>query len=355
MAVTVKDVALLAGTSKAAVSAALSQNSRGTVRVSQATRDRIVAAAEELGYSPNPLAQSLSTGKTGVLGLVFPYADAFIDRNPFCSQIMNGVFSEAIRGRFNTMLYTGDGAQSVGNRVDPRVDGLIIVIPTLDSPLLEACSRTNFPCVTVVAKQAYPNIPSINADDFAGGVMATEHLIKLGHRRIAILQGTDEVSTNCPRTDGYRAAHVNAGLPIDRDLIVQSGFDWRPGFASMTRILEGPKEKIPTAVFCINDLCAEGAMRAIRAKGLRVPEDIAVVGFDDTWFAHMTQPPLTSVRMPIKEMGSLAVQHLVKQLAGESPDPLHPVLPVSLTVRQSCGAPPELRTQEDHDLIPPFS
>ena len=127
-------------------------------------------------------------------------------------------------------------------------------------------------------------------------------------------------------------------------MIVEAGFDWRPGFEAMNNILDRPRNQWPTAIFAINDLCAAGAIRAIKARGLTVPDDFAIVGFDDTWFATTTQPMLTSVRMPIKEMGALAARMLAGEVGGTPPLNRHPVLSVSLTIRNSCGSSSQIPT-----------
>jgi LacI family transcriptional regulator len=178
---------------------------------------------------------------------------------------------------------------------------------------------------------------SVNANDFEGGRLATAHLASMGHRYIAHLMGGSDVATSRPRLNGYRRALEEAGISFDPSLVIEAGFDWRGGYA-VTQTLLARSHKRPTAIFAANDLCAEGAMRAIREAGLSIPNDIAIVGYDDTWYASMTQPALTSVRMPIEEMGALAVQLLVDRVEGRHiADPL-PVLPISLTVRASCGA-----------------
>ncbi|MES1227023.1 MAG: substrate-binding domain-containing protein, partial [Armatimonadota bacterium] len=186
------------------------------------------------------------------------------------------------------------------------------------------------------------------ADDYAGGLLATQHLISLGHERILMLHGGDDVPTNQPRIKGYIDAMTQAGLPVRDDLIVQGGFDWRPALTAMNEVLDRPRRDWPTAVFAINDLGAAGAMRAIKARGLSVPEDIAMVGFDDTWFATTMQPALTTVRMPIREMGALAARMLADEVGGHPPTERHPVLGVSLTVRNSCGSSAQV-------LIPDFT
>ena len=339
MRITLKDVAREAGTSVAAASATLNGKVSGNMRISDPTRQRIIETAARLGYVPNPIARSLSTGRTGVLGLVFPYVDAFIDRNPFCTVVMNGVFTEAIQDSYNMMLYTvRDGFWAGRDRIDPRVDGLIIALPQADDALLQRCRESSFPCVGIVCGSQPDPIMTVNADDYEGGHIATTHLISLGHRRIMMLHGGDTICTNQPRMDGYKAALREAGLPIDEDLIVEAGFDWKVGADAMNEVLDRPSREWPTAIFAVNDLCAAGAIRSIKAKGLSVPNDFAIVGFDDTWFATTIAPQLTSIRMPIKEMGSLAARMLAREVAGDPPTERHPVLGVSLTIRNSCGS-----------------
>ncbi|HEY3780334.1 MAG TPA: LacI family DNA-binding transcriptional regulator [Fimbriimonadaceae bacterium] len=340
MAVTIKEVAKLANTSTAAVSAALNGTRSKSIRVSEATRERIYAAAAQLGYLSNPVARSLATGKSKVLGLMLPYVEAFTDHNPFCAQVTNGIMSEMVRRHYNLMLYTG-GAAADGSHaatlVDSRVDGVILVMPPADSPLFLKCESRHIPYVSILREQL-EGTWSVNADDLEGGRIATAHLASMGHTRIAHLKGGEGITTTAPRLAGYRRALMEASLPVDNTLVFDAGFDWRGGYHVAQKMLAMPKPNRPTAFFAANDLCAEGAMRAIREAGMSIPNDIAIVGYDDTWFATMTQPTLTSVRMPIDEMGALAVQMLVDRVEGRIPaDPL-PVLPVSLTVRASCGS-----------------
>jgi len=339
MPATIRDVAKLAGASVGAVSAVLSDTRRHNIRVGLATRERIRAAAAQLEYTPNPIAQMLVTRKAGVLGLVFPYTEAFIDRNPFCTQVMAGIFEEVVRERYNLMLHTATGANSREDAesmmLDPRVDGLILVLPPSDSTIISRCQQRGFPCVAVVCKNDLGNVCTINADEFSGGRMAAEHLIGLGHRRIAHLAGDPKISTSEPRREGYLAALAQAGIEIDPELITGQGFDYRDGQAGMAHLLSLPEDRRPTAVFAANDLSADGALRLLHERGLRVPEDVAVVGYDDTWFAQMTKPNLTSVRMPIYEMGMLAAQMLIAMVEGREIADRQPILPVSLSIRES--------------------
>ncbi len=340
MAVTIRDVAKLAGTSITAVSAALNNSSGSTIRVSQATRERIYDAAAQLGYVSNPIAKSLATGKTKVLGLMLPYADAFVDQNPFCNQVMSGIMREVVHRHYNLMLYTatsGIQKDGVAMLVDSRIEGLLLVMPPEDSAVFLKCKKRNIPYVSILDRPIEGSL-SVNSDDYTGGRMAAEHLVKLGHKRIAHLMGSQDVSTSQPRERGFRDVLDESGIEVHEELIVQSGFDWRLGMDSTQALLERGLKSIPTAIFAANDLCAEGAIRAIRASGLSVPDDIAVVGYDDTWYATLTQPPLTTVHMPIEEMGEMAARLLIARLEGDDSMDPQPVLPVSLTIRNSCGA-----------------
>lgn len=336
MAVTIKDVAQLAGTSVAAVSVTLNGSASKTIRVGEETRRKIYAAAAQLGYVSNPIAKSLATGKTGAIGLLLPYADAFVDQNPFCNEVMTGVLHEVVRRQYNIMLFTataGMNMDQIASMIYSRVEGVIVVLPPKDCSLYAKCERRKIPCVSILGEPE-PEVWTVNSDDREGGRLAARHLINVGHKRLAILEGEVDNLTTAPRREGFCEVCREAGVEV---IVEPSGFDWRMGDHAMRKILTRPKSDWPTAVFGANDLCAEGAMRVAREYGLSIPEDMAFVGYDDTWFAAMTQPPLTTVHMPIAEMGSQAAKMLINRLEGTAVDEIHKVLPVSLTIRNSCG------------------
>ena len=340
VAVTLLDVARLAGASKSAVSATLNGSVSTSTRVSQETRERIYAAAAQLGYVPNPIAKSLATGKTGVLGLMLPFEDAFISQNPFCSTLMAGIMREVLAEKFNLMLYTATSGMSMdqaASQVDSRVDGLLLVIPPEDCEIFAKCAKRHIPYVSVLRKPEAGSFV-VNSDDFAGGHLATNHLIQQGHRRIAHLMGNFGVCTTEPRRNGYRAALREAGIAGDPRWEIPSDFLRLPGYLATKVMLLQPSAERPTAIFACNDLCAAGAMQALAEAGMRVPQDVAVVGYDDTLFCTVTQPPLTSVHMPIAEMGSLAARMLIAQVQRQEVAEPNLCLPVSLSIRHSCGA-----------------
>ncbi len=336
MRITLRDVARAAGTSVASASATLHGSRGETIRVSEATRARIRDVATQLGYVANPIAKSLATGKTRSLGLILPYADAFLDQNPFCNQVMHGVMREVVHRHYNLMLYTAVEIRedATAQVIDSRVDGLLLVMPPERNRAAERCETRGIPYVSIL-QTPIGDEWCVNSDDYAGGRLAADHLAALGHRRVAHLSGSVNVASTEPRLRGFRDALESHG--IDGNLVVPAGFSAPAGYQAMREVLES-RNNLPTAVFAANDLCADGAIRAIRETGLNVPEDIAVVGYDDTWFATMTQPPLTSVHMPIAEMGERAAAMLIDRLEGHEPSERQPVLPVSLTIRSSCGA-----------------
>lgn len=337
MAVTIRDVAKLAGTSPTAVSATLSGSSNSSIRVGKETRERIYAAAAQLGYSPSEIAKSLATGKTKVIGLVLPYADAFVDQNPFVSEVMSGIMHEVVDRQYNLMLFTATAGMSynqIAMLIDSRVEGVLLVMPPDDGAIHLKCERRKIPYVSILRHPA-PGAWTVNSDDFGGGVLAAQHMYQMGHRRVAVLRGNQDVSTSDPRCQGFLSVYQEAGIEVE---VVQSGFSWRDGVTSMKQILDRPVSEFPTGLFAANDLCAEGVMRVAKDYGLAIPSDLSVVGYDDTWFAAMSQPPLTTVNMPISEMGKQAASMLIDRLEGvEVVDP-SPILPVSLTIRHSCGA-----------------
>lgn len=339
---TLRDIAKHAKTSVSTVAAVLNGVGKQNIRVSQSTRDRVLAAASEQGYTPNLVARSLVTGKTHTLGLVFPYSGAYVDHNPFSMQIMSGVLEEAVRSKYNLMLHTAVGdnwnAFDENALTDSRVDGLILTLPHPNSSVIESPVNDCVRLVAIVYAPLSKEVCAVNSDDYSGGKLAVQHLIGLGHRKIAHLSGNPVVATTLPRIQGYMDALEEASISFDSALLLSAGFSWRDGYTGMEQLLELPISQQPTAVFAANDLCADGVLKLLHERRFRIPQDIAVVGYDDTWFATMTRPALTSVHMPIYEMGLLATQMLIALVEGRELPEWQPVLPVSLTIRESSQA-----------------
>lgn len=341
---TIRDVARLAGTSVAAVSCVVNGAKSTTIRTSPATRARILAAAAQLGFQPNPVAQSLVTRRTHVIGIGFPYVASFYDCNPFNAQMLSGLVEGARLRKQDLMLHTTSaqpgGEPDTESLVDRRADGLALILPARNSPVVPRCRETGFPLVAVVFDREWGAPYTVNCDDFLGAQLAARHFLGLGHRKIAHIIGDPAISSTAQRLHGYRAALAEAGTEARPEWEVPGAFTIHAGEAGVGALLALPTGYRPTAIFAANDLIAEGVLRACRTHGVRVPDDLALVGYDDTWFAAERDPALTSVHMPIYSMGVAAINLLLAQIQSEPIEEPHVVLPPTLTIRESCGAPP---------------
>lgn len=335
------DIAARAGTTVGVVSVALNGAKSKTLRVSPETRQRIQSLAEELGYRRDPRASALATGKNHVIGLMLPHAHSFAVPDPFYSLVSSGVAAAASQLGYNLMLYTAvaeEESDRAAKMIDRRIDGLILVLPPDGTPIVDECRRRGVASVAILQRPELAPL-SVNSCDYEGGRLATEHLIDLGHRRIAHLYGIRAIHTSEPRYRAYLDALVAAGIEPDPDLTRDGHFDRGIAQEATRHLLKLPSDRRPTAIFAANDLSAHGAIDAINEAGLRVPEDISVVGYDDTWYALVTNPPLTSVNMAVDLIGRRAAEMLIASLDGRM-DEQHAILPVSLTLRQSSGPPP---------------
>lgn len=340
MHVTMSDIAARAGTTTGVVSVTLNGAKSKTLRVSEETRQRVLKAAAELGYRRDPRASALATGRNRVIGLMLPHVHSFAFPDPFYSLVTAGVAAAASHEGYNLMLYTAvaeEEPQRATEMIDRRIDGLILVLPPDGTPIVGECARRGISTIAILQRPDLAPL-TINSDDSAGGRLATEHLIGLGHRRIAHLFGKRDIHTSEPRYEAYRDALLAAGIEPDAALVAEGGFDRGVGRTSTRDLLRLPEARRPTAIFAANDLSAHGALDAIHEAGLRVPEDLSVVGYDDTWYASVTHPPLTTVDMNVGGIGRRAAEMLITSLEGRVEEP-HPILPVSLTLRRSSGPP----------------
>ena len=252
--VTLKEVAARAGVSSAAASAALSGR-QGTTRVSAETAEMIRKIADELGYHPNPLARGLVTRRTGVVSLALPYAAAFHDGNPFNQAVIWGAAEAAAAQSYDLMLQTRSNHQwqewDAAAVMDPRAEGVLIVAPSVGSPLLSAVAEADFPAVAAVCRAEECPLPCVNAADAEGAYNAASYLIHLGHRRIGYLMGPEEIATNRQRWEGYRGAVLSAELGPVEDLVVSTTAEERGGFRAAVRLLA--RSPRPTALIACNE------------------------------------------------------------------------------------------------------
>ncbi|MFC5289672.1 LacI family DNA-binding transcriptional regulator [Actinokineospora guangxiensis] len=328
-AVTISAIAAAAGVSAPTVSRVL--NGRGDV--APTTRERVEALLREHGYRRRgaPARQSV-----GLVDLVFNDLDS-----PWAVELIRGVEDAAHAAGSGTVVSAvhreARSARLWLDNVRSRAsDGVILVTTDLDPALQDELRELGLPRV-VVDPAGVPALdaPTIGATNWAGGLSATEHLIRLGHRRIGFVAGRPELWCSRARLDGYRAGLETAGLTFDPELVMPGEFDYESGFRGGERLFALPDP--PSAVFAASDQMALGVYEALRRRGLRVPDDVSVVGFDDLPEARWSSPPLTTVRQPMAEMGRLAVRTLHRLVRGEEVDSPRVELATELVIRDSTA------------------
>lgn len=309
--VTIATVADRAGVHPSTVSRALSTTGRG---VGSDTAARIRELAAELGYQRDPAATALRTRQSKVFGVLVPRLTDFV-----LARIYEGLDAEASRHGYNTFVAnTADDPELRRDRLEQflirRVDGIVLGDARRDGDeLVEMLRRRDVPYV-LVSRRLKGHL-SVTTDDLVGGRLAAEHLLSLGHTRVGVVAGQPYATTGVERTEGFARCYREAGLDIPPDLIVDSTFDTAGGHAVGAVLLD--RDPAPTAIFAVNDFAAIGVMGALRERGLRAGEDVAVVGYNDIPVAEDLPVPLTTVRASMFEMGSDAMGLLLKRVAGE--------------------------------------
>jgi DNA-binding LacI/PurR family transcriptional regulator len=336
----IDDVARLAGVSTATVSRAL----RGLPEVSMETRSRVLDAASRLGYVASPSASRLAGGKTRAVAVVVPRITRW-----FFATVVEAAEEALHEAGYDLLLYNLGGRERARQQLlrlgalYKRVDAVMLIATPLDPEDLAAVAGLAIPGVTVSSGTPVPGWSSVRIDDVAAGRAATEHLVALGHRRIAYISGgdpTDELAftTHVHRQQGYEDALRTAGVEPDPDLRVEGDFTVAGGARATTELMR--REVPPTAIFAACDEMATGALAVLRRAGQRVPEDVSVVGIDDHDMAGAVG--LTTVAQPVAEQGRLAAAMLLEPLrVGTGDGPTCAVLPTCLVVRDSTGPPPE--------------
>ncbi len=337
--VSIKEVAKLAGVSIATVSRCVNNPEKVTERTRRKVQDAIV----QTGYSPNTLAQSFRRGRTNLVMVVLPSVG-----DPFFTAVMRGIRTAAkARGysvvieetQFNTMT-----ADEIGRMlVSRQTDGIILLasMSPFGTEILSAKSRRRLPVVVGCEKvsEDLADLPSVHIDNVAAAKDATEFLIKQGHERIGMIYGQESSLLTRDRELGYRAAMDEAQLPI-RDGWVVEGHMTIAGAREATRSLLSHADR-PTAIFCANDEMAIGCLHAIKATGLRVPDDVSVIGFDDIRYAEVTDPPLTTISQPAEEIGERVMYRLCRRIeeGRSNGNNESQIVPHKLVVRQSVAPP----------------
>ena len=343
MAVTSKDIARKLKISQSTVSRAL----RGDPRVAPETTARVLEAARQMNYTPNLAARSLITRRTGTIGVVVGDIT-----NPFYPQLLETLHNELALAGYRTILFNEQTDASVEQHVGDlvqgaAVDGLMYVSATLGSPLPGRGGRT-LPVVLVNRYLDNAEVDFVVSDNRRGGEIVAEALVALGHRRIAVITGPENTTTSRDREQGFKEQLERSGVPLDETLRRVGQFSHASGYQWCLDLLAG--EPRPTAVFAANDVIAFGALDAARRVGIRVPDELSIVGFDDIDMAGWEGFSLTTVRQPLAEMGRAASKLLIDRIAGASDDPpQRRVFPVGLVRRETLGpAPAERGARAQH-------
>lgn len=328
------DVAARAGVSRTTVSFVL--NARTDVGIPVETRRRVELAARELGYLPHGAARALAGGSSHTIGLVLRQSPEQVAADALLAEVLWGIGSEAHQGGYRVLIepLSPDDGRYTDLVRSQRVDGLIVSGPRSDDEELAGLVADGFPIIIQGSLPAVP-VPSVDVDNRTGARAAVEHLVGLGHRRVGCITNAPLAYTAASdRLAGYRDALGAAALAVDGALVAEGSFDAASGRAAMHDLLA--REPGVTAVFIASDVVAFGAMRALREAGKRVPEDVSVVGFDDIPLARHFDPPLTTIRLPARELGAAAGRALVERLAGGAGHH-RTLLPTDLIVRESTA------------------
>jgi DNA-binding LacI/PurR family transcriptional regulator len=327
------DVAARAGVSRTTVSFVL--NDRPGANISSATRERVFAAATELGYHAHASARTLAGGKSHTLGLVLRQSAEQVAADQLLAETLRGLVTAARAATYRVLvepLMPGDGV-FIDLLRSRRADGLVISGPRVDDPGLSDLTSDGFPIV-LQGSLAGVDIPSVDVDNMTAARGAVEYLLGRGHRRIACITNAPlEYTAARERLDGYRAAIEANGIGYNESLVVQAAFDAASGSRAMTELLARTSFD---AVFVASDVVALGAIAALRRAGLRVPTDVSIVGFDDIALAAFFDPPLTTVHVPAYDLGLAAGRALLDRIGGR-PVPSRTLLPTELVVRSSTA------------------
>ncbi|OAN41355.1 LacI family DNA-binding transcriptional regulator [Microbacterium sp. H83] len=327
---TIHDVAKAAGVSVSTVSKAVN----GRYGIADATVRRVLDTVRELGYESSLVASSMRARRTGVIGVLLA------DFEPFSAEILKGVGAAMHDSAFDLLAYAGshqgagDGweRRSLSRLSGTLIDAAIMVTPTVVS------AATEIPVVAVDPHTGRADLPTVESDSFGGALAATRHLIELGHRRIGFLAGRPDLRSAGLRDAGYRRALADAGIPLDPALIGVGRYDLETTRESARVMLASASR--PTAVFAANDLSAIAVIDVAQGLGLRVPDDLSVIGFDDVPEATRRALPLTTIQQPMRRLGAVAADMVFTLLTGRELDEMHVILPTRLIARATTAPAP---------------
>jgi LacI family transcriptional regulator len=333
-----EDIADLCGVSRSTVSRVINNSSN----VREETRQRVLKVIAETNFAPNIAARSLVTQRTHVLGVYIPYVVSDVFMDPYYPMLLQAISSYANEQDYDVMLWLrgpGLSTTDLHQRVlDNRItDGLILSAAPYNDPLISVLIERGRHYVLNGRPWNHTDITNyVDATNRQGAHQAVEHLIRLGRRRIATITGLLELCSGYDRLTGYHDVLQQMDMPLDENLEYTGDFTEGSGYNGMRCLLQYK----PDAVFCASDMMARGAIRALREAGMRVPDDVAIIGFDDMHVATLAEPQLTTVRQPVQELGYLSAQGLIGLVEGSITPPYQVELPTQLIIRETCGYSP---------------
>ncbi|TVR25484.1 MAG: LacI family transcriptional regulator [Anaerolineaceae bacterium] len=326
---TIREVAELAGVSISTVSHVINE----TRYVSPSAKARVMDAIQRLNYHHNRLASSLRNQKTHTIGVLLPN-----NANPFFAKILTGIETACYTSGYNFIMGNANDDPErelsyLRVLLSKQVDGVLLISTGADDAALHLMTERKVPLV-LVDRAGTEQADIIHTDNRQGGQLATDYLIRLGHRRIACITGPSFLTPSSERIIGYEQTMQEAGLPVRDEWIITGDFHQESGYQAIQQLLK--LDELPTAIFACNDLMALGVLCGLHEAGLSVPDDISLIGYDDIQMASYSVPRLTTIRQPSEELGQLAVERLVERLDNPQAPFQQDVLSVHLITRQSC-------------------
>ena len=333
---TLEDIAKLAGVSRSTVSRVV--NEQPSVR--DHVRERVLEVIKQTGYHPNAAARALASQRSWTLGLILPHSVSFLFSDPYYAQLTRGIAQACNQYDYTLALFlvgTEEDEEKIYSRVSRTglLDGVIVQSGHRgDQWIIGRFVDAHTPLVVVGRPFRSDNVSYIDVDNINASYNAVNHLIRLGRKRVGTIAGPANSTVGIDRKEGYLKALVERGYEVDESLVTEGDFTESGGYYAMQRLLPAR----PDAVFVASDLMAIGAMRAVREVGLRIPDDIAFVGFDDLPVATFSDVHLTTVRQPVVQFGAKAVEVLIDLIENGIDPPRHILMETELVVRGSCGA-----------------
>jgi LacI family transcriptional regulator, galactose operon repressor len=330
-----EDIAQLAGVSRSTVSRVV--NDHPNVRAS--VRKRVLEVIESAGYHPNAAARTLASQRSWMIGLVLPRSVSSFFTDPYFPRLTQGVAQACNQYNYTLALFlvgTNEDEEKIYPRVSRKglLDGILVQSGQIGDQLIDRLVNSNIPLVIAGRPFQSKDVSYIDVDNINAAYNAVSHLVRLGYQRIGTITGMADSSVTIDRKEGYLKAMVERGRDVDQALIAEGDFTDAGGYYAMQRLLPAK----PDAVFAASDLMALGAMRAVREAGLRIPDDVAFVGFDDLPLAVLPEPQLTTVRQPIYQFGFKAVEILIDLIENGIEPARRILLDTELIIRGSCGA-----------------